>query len=161
MNFHILEHKVKWYWFTWRLLLLIILASGFIVGLIKTPEKYQLLVIIPSSILVFIVTIYTFIFPTLQYKAYKYYLDDEKIVIEKGVLFKHYTIVPLVQVQDIGSYQGPIQILFKIRNVIITTAGSVESIVCLNEKLANQIVDDIQRKIHNRFNKENSDEALS
>ena len=160
MNFKTLESKVCYYWIIKRFIFLAILTTGFFIGLNYIPNEFILLLIVPGGLLLFTMFINTFIFPFLQIKVYKYYIDNEKIVISYGVLFRHYSIIPIVQIQDIGSFQGPIQIGFKISNIIITTAGSAETIKCVNSDLAKEVVADIHSKIHQLINKDNSNETL-
>lgn len=153
MDFNKLQKKVCYFWMIRRFIYLVFLTIGYIIGIYYIPDEIKLLLIVPGAFLLFIILIYTFIFPFLEIKVYKYYLDDQKIIISYGVLFRHYNIVPIVQIQDIGSFQGPIQMGFKISSVIICTAGSNEVIKCVDYQLAKEIVEDIQKKIHNRLTK--------
>jgi|SRR5690554_1026687 len=154
MGFKKLENKVSYYWFIKRLIFLLIVLIAYLIALNYIPNDYLLLLMVPGGLLLLILFIYTFFFPFIQIKVYKYFIDDEKIVVNYGVLFRHYTIIPILQIQDIGSFQGPIQIGLKISNIIITTAGSAETIKCINNKLAKEIVEDIQNKINKRLQKE-------
>ena len=160
MEFKRLDKKVIGYWLLWRLILLALITAGLIIGSIYTPESYLLVLLVPGGTLWLVVASYTLVFPSLQHKVYKYYLDDEKLVVSKGILFRSYTVTPIIQVQDIGSFQGPIQMAFKISNVILTTAGSTAVINCLNQDLAKEIVDDIQVKIKRRLNQETNNATI-
>lgn len=161
MEFKKLHKKVSLYWTIKRLLFLSILAIGYIIGINNVEAEFRLLVIIPGGVLLLWILIYATIFPSLQRKVYQYYLDDEKIIISFGVLFRNYRVIPIVQIQDIGSFQGPIQIGFKLSTITISTAGSNVAIKCVDYLLARDIVTDIQKKIHQRLQREDSDEALS
>lgn len=152
MEFKGLEKKVGYYWMSWRLVLLVFVLVPFIIGITQIPEDYLLILLIPGGLLVLLVAVFTFVFSFLDKKVYKYYIDEEKIIVSHGVLFRHYIVIPVVQIQDIGTFQGPIQLALKLSNIIITTAGSTERISCVNSHLAKDIVDDMQVKIHNRMN---------
>ena len=161
MEFKKLQNKVCYYWIIIRFIFLVILSIGFMIGLKYISDEFKLLLMVPGGLLLFVIFTNTFIFPFLQIKVYKYFIDNEKIVISYGVLFRHYSIIPIIQIQDISSFQGPIQIGFKISNVIITTAGSSEAIKCVDSELAKGIVEEIHDKIHQRLNKDEHNEALS
>ena len=157
MEFKKLQKKVCYYWIIKRFIFLVILAIGYVLGIHYVTTEFKLLVIVPGALFLLISLINTFIFPFLQIKVYQYFIDDEKIIISYGVLFR----VPIVQIQDISSFQGPIQIGFKISSIIISTARSNVVIKSIDHLLAREIVEDIQKKIHKRLMKENKDEALS
>lgn len=160
MEFKGLDKKVISYWMIWRLVLLLIMTAGIIVGIFFIPQDYILVLLVPTVPLWLLTGFYALILPRMQQKVYKYYVDNDKVVISRGVIFRKYKITPIVQVQDIGSTQGPIQILFKLSNVMLSTAGSTEVIECLNCDIAKKIVDDIQVKVKQRLTKENNDATL-
>lgn len=151
MNLFKLERKVISYWILTRILLFLLILAGVIVIVIFVPYEFLLAALLPSCLLLLLVTFYTFIMPVLEYNAYGYYFDEEKVIIKSGVFFRSYRVIPILQVQDVGTIQGPIKIVYKISNIIISTAGSVEQIKNVEVEKAKEIVDEINSKIHKRL----------
>ena len=153
MKMNCLDKKVTYYWILQRLVLFLIMTSCFIIGLIYTPDNFILIIVIPGGVIELIVLLYTLIFPFLEQRVYKYAYDNEKLVIHKGILFRSHIVIPIVQIQDISMIEGPLQMLFQIANINISTAGSSNSITSINKNLAKDIVSGIQVKIHDRISK--------
>ena len=146
-----LDKKVISYWILTRLPLFLFIQAIDIIIVIFVPKEYLLASLLPTGILLLLVIFYTFVMPLLEYRAYSYYYDSEKVVIKSGVFFRSYRVIPILQIQDVGTLQGPIKIIYKISNIIISTAGSVENIKNIEITKAKEIVDEINNKIHKRL----------
>lgn len=153
MKLNNLEKKVSTYWLLTRVILALIVIVAFIFGIYYVPNEFLLILVIPGGVVVLISFIYSIIFPFLEQRLYKYGYDGEKLVISKGVIFRRYVVIPIIQIQDISMFEGPLQMLFKIANISISTAGSNNNIISLNKVVAKDLVNEIQTKIHERINK--------
>lgn len=151
MNLLKLDKKVISYWILTRILLFLLILAGFTSIVIFVPSEFLLAALLPCGLLLLLVIFYTFIMPILEYRAYAYYFDEEKVIIKGGVFFRFYRVIPILQIQDVGTLQGPIKIAYKISNIIISTAGSVENIKNVDVVKAKEIVDEINSKIHKRL----------
>ena len=146
-----LNRKVVSYWILTRILLFLVVCLSIIIIIIFIPQEYLLSLLLPTGFLFLGISFYTFIMPILEYKAYRYYYDDSKIIIKGGVFFRFYRVIPIIQIQDIGTFQGPLKIIYKLSNIIISTAGSVEKIYNLDTAIAKDIVDELNSKIQKRL----------
>lgn len=140
--------KAKKYWMIRRLIFLII----FILGLVATAiymEKGSLFVaiIIAESIIVLFQIFNTFILPFMQYNNYYYLIKDDEIIYYRGVIFKNSFVIPIVQIQDVGFIQGPIQILMNLSSLDISTAGSNHTIFGFTKEEVETLVSDVKEKI--------------
>lgn len=151
MDLFNLDRKVISYFILTRIIAFIIFLAAFIFLIISVPEEYLIAALIPSGIFLLFISFLVFVLPVLEYKAYGYYYDEEKIIIKSGVFFRKYRVIPTIQVQDVGTFQGPIKILYNISTITISTAGSVERIICVDKDIATNIVNEINKNIHKRL----------
>lgn len=148
-----LDSKVNLYIFILRSFLAIIIY-GFLVFMIIIPKssfefeafKYILLSI---AILLTVLTIpYHLIIPFFTYKLYSYEIKDEEIIVNKGVLFRKSTIIPIKRIQHLEKVEGPIQLLLKQASIQIFTAGSLEVIMGLSTFEADKVLNEINKKLN-------------
>lgn len=69
----------------------------------------------------------TFIFPKLEFKHYRWRLDEQCLEIHRGVWWKHRIAIPLGRVQHADVSQGPLLRKFELGELVIHTAGTGES----------------------------------
>lgn len=84
------------------------------------------------------------IFPFLKYAHYAYGFDENKIEIKKGVIFRHHASIPVCQIQDMHIIEGPIMTVFGVCCFTISTAGSNFTVIGIEAKEAENIVDHIE-----------------
>lgn len=119
--------------------------------IIAVGNEYLLPILISGIIVLLILGLLCFGYPILKYKFYKYGYNDRKIIINKGVIFRHRIIVPVCQIQDLHIYQGPIMTIFKLSGVIISTAGSNYIINGISNENAKKMVQDLENDLQKRI----------
>ncbi|MGP1556983.1 PH domain-containing protein, partial [Peptostreptococcus stomatis] len=88
--------------------------------------------------------------PTLGYKRHLYRINDESIDIIKGVFFIEHTVIPIRRMQQIDISIGPINKLFNLADISITTGGGVASIDFLPLDQADLLAENLKKKINER-----------
>lgn len=88
--------------------------------------------------------------PTLGYKRHLYRINDESIDIIKGVFFIEHTVIPIRRMQQIDISIGPINKLFNLADISITTGGGVASIDFLPLDQADLLAENLKKKISER-----------
>ena len=86
--------------------------------------------------------------PTLRYKRYRYIITDDKIEIIEGAIFIEKVIIPIERIHQISVDQGPIDRIYKLAKVTVSTAGSTANISFLDIKEADIIGDKLKDKIN-------------
>ena len=152
MGFKKLESKVKYYWMIIRCWSVLLSFLGLLVCAIFIPWGYKTLGVVPMLLLLALSVFWSIILPALEVDVYRYYIDDEKILIHEGVIFKRFYVIPIIQIQDTGVISGPLMQAYNISLLEITTAGSNKFIKCINSSLAQVIANELQEKIKNRLN---------
>ncbi len=86
------------------------------------------------------------IMPILQQARYGYCIREDEIYIERGVIFKETTLLPIVQLQDVGYTEGPIERLLGLATLHVSTAGSDVHICGISKQQAVAIVQELNQK---------------
>ena len=86
--------------------------------------------------------------PFVRYKRYKYKITDEEIDVIEGLWFISRTIVPIERLHKITLKRGPIDNMFGLTKVIVTTAGGDAVIRFLEQEKADKIVESLKLKIN-------------
>lgn len=86
--------------------------------------------------------------PLIRYQRYRYRFSDEDIDMREGFLFVHRDIVPIERLHKIALESGPVDRIFGLAKVIVTTAGGDVTIRFIENDAAEQIVDKLKTRIN-------------
>lgn len=101
-----------------------------------------------SLILVLFILFDVCVSPYFRFHRYRYGINDECIDIKEGYLFVKRSIVPIERLHKLEMKTGPIDRLFKVAKVIVTTAGGEVTIAFLDVDKAEKIADSLRRRIN-------------
>ena len=101
-----------------------------------------------SLALLILIGIDALISPVFRYHRYRYSINEECIDIQEGYLFVKRHIVPIERLHKLETAKGPIDQIFKVAKVVVTTAGGDVTISFLDEKKAEQIAESLRRRIN-------------
>ena len=132
--------------------LFLFLIAAIVLFVIRDMEEYLIYGAIASAVLAVIMAVLAVLFPRIYFDHYRYYISEDRVDVRRGIIFLTHTVVPLERVHQVEVVSGPVNRLFDLADVSITTAGGVAKIEYLEndeaEKIAdelNQIVDAIVR----------------
>lgn len=118
------------------------------VGDMDEPNRVR----IPLIALYCVLLAYCIVAPPVFYRHYRYLLDGEKLDVRRGVIFIRHTFVPIERVMQVEVTHGPINRIWGLADVVVTTAGGTADIQYLDpeetERVANylgQVVNRIMR----------------
>ena len=80
------------------------------------------------------------------------------MAINFGVIFRHKVIIPIRQIQDLHTYNGPIMSLMGLSGVIISTAGSNFDIAGMLNADATNMVNDLEALLNKRLDGDDNEE---
>ena len=86
--------------------------------------------------------------PFVRYQRYRYRFTEEEIDMREGFLFVHRDIVPIERLHKIALESGPVDRIFGLTKVIVTTAGGAVVIRFLRIEQAEQIVEKLKHRIN-------------
>lgn len=101
-----------------------------------------------SLILVVLIFLDVLISPYFRYHRYRYSINDECIDIIEGYLFVKRNIVPIERIHKIQTKKGPVDQLFRVAKVIVTTGGGDVTLSFLEDERAEQIADSLRSRIN-------------
>lgn len=86
--------------------------------------------------------------PYFRYNRYRYSINEECIDIIEGYLFVKRNIVPIERLHKLQTKKGPIDQLFGVAKVVVTTGGGDVTLEFLEEERAEQIAENLRRRIN-------------
>ena len=97
--------------------------------------------------------------PWFRFHRYCYSINDECIDIKEGYIFVERNIVPIERLHKLQTNRGPIDQLFGVAKVIVTTAGGDVVIRFLEVQKAEEIADLLRMRINEAARREKGGEA--
>lgn len=88
------------------------------------------------------------IIPYIRYCRYQYCITEECIDVKEGFFFVERNIVPIERLHKVQTMRGPIDQMFGLTKVCVTTAGGDVTIRFLEEKQAEDIAMNLQRRVN-------------
>lgn len=86
--------------------------------------------------------------PYFRFHRYRYSINDEFIDIYEGYIFVERNIVPLERLHKMQTLRGPIDRMFKVAKVVVTSAGGDVTLRFLDEEKAEFIAESLGRRIN-------------
>ena len=90
--------------------------------------------------------IHALIWPSFEYQYFRWDIRDDDLIVQQGVLFRQWVVIPRHRIQHVDTTQGPIERFMGIANLRIYTAAGISadgSIPGLLEEQAEIIRDDL------------------
>ena len=86
--------------------------------------------------------------PYFRYHRYRYSINDECIDIIEGYLFVKRNIVPIERIHKIQTKKGPVDQMFRVAKVIVTTGGGDVTLSFLEDEKADRIAESLRKRIN-------------
>lgn len=106
---------------------------------------------IVKSIMIVIILLdllYLILSPKIRYERYRYSITEDCIDVREGFIFIKRSIVPIERLHKIAIEKGPIDRIFKLAKVIVTTAGGDVVIRFLQDEKSEFIAEALKKKIN-------------
>lgn len=101
-----------------------------------------------SLILLIVIVLNTIISPYFRFHRYRYSINEEFIDLREGYIFVERNVVPLERLHKMQTLRGPIDRMFKVAKVVVTTAGGDVTLRFLDEEKADYIAESLGRRIN-------------
>lgn len=82
-------------------------------------------------------------FPKLKWKRWRFEIREEEIDLQRGIIYRTRTLIPMVRVQHVDTNQGPIMRKYGLSTVTFSTAAGSHEIPALSNEMADQVRDQI------------------
>ncbi|MBP7320192.1 MAG: PH domain-containing protein [Lachnospiraceae bacterium] len=124
----------------------IIVGVMFGVGMYIGREEWVVLLI--GGIVLGLDLLYVLISPKVRYERYRYILNEEEIDVMEGFIFTKRNIVPIERLHKIAVLKGPIDRVFGLAKVVVTTAGGDVTVRFMEDEKADQIAESLKNRIN-------------
>ena len=101
-----------------------------------------------SIVLIVLLLIHTAISPYFRFHRYQYAITEEFIDVREGYIFVERHLVPLERLHKMQTNKGPIDRMFKVAKVTVTTAGGDVTLRFLDEEKADYIAESLSKRIN-------------
>ena len=101
-----------------------------------------------SLVIAVLVAANTAISPIFRYHRYSYSITEEFIDLREGYIFVERYIVPIERLHKMETLRGPIDRMFKVAKVVVTTAGGDVVLRFLDEEKADFIAENLGRRVN-------------
>lgn len=101
-----------------------------------------------SLVLIILILLDVAISPYFRFNRYRYSINEECIDIIEGYLFVERNIVPIERLHKLQTTKGPIDQIFKVAKVVLTTGGGDVKLSFIEEEKAEQIAENLRRRIN-------------
>lgn len=127
-------------WWIIEAIALVVIAVNF--------EDYFTIGVIIAVVLLVIQLTYVVMMPRIRFRVHRWELTDEAVYTKSGWLSQAWQIAPLSRVQTVDSTQGPLQRMFRLRTVTVTTASAAGpvTISALDQQEADELVHTLTRR---------------
>ncbi len=159
MELQKLPKKARSYWLAKNMIVVIILLAAAVIASFSLFRSGNNAVIWWIWAAFTVIAFLSILYPILSYTFFRYSFDKERIVIKRGVIFRHYISVPVCQIQDLHLIEGPVMMIFGLKGLIISTAGSNFFLPCLDGEEAKDAVKSLEIYLKNRLEEKQNEEV--
>ncbi|MFF4228461.1 PH domain-containing protein [Streptomyces sp. NPDC001820] len=139
------ERVVGW----WRAQLLLATAIPVtllaVLGLLIGPARLWLLT--PAAVLAVLGLACTLFLPNWWFRVHRWEVTDEAVYVRTGAFWQEWRIAPMSRIQTVDTMRGPLEQVFRLATVIVTTASSKGAIKIegLDHEQATQLAEQLTR----------------
>lgn len=98
-------------------------------------------------ILLVVSAVYLLVSPEVRYRRYRYRIDGDKLEVRKGVITITHELVPVERIHQVDVSRGPINRMFGLANVTVTTAGGIVILEYLEEDVAEDVASKLNESV--------------
>jgi membrane protein YdbS with pleckstrin-like domain len=115
-------------------------AVGLVVWMVLSSELSWLHAVAAAAIVVGAV-VFVGVAPVWRYRVHRWEISPRAVFTRTGWVSQEHRIVPITRVQTVDTYRGPLDRLFGLANLTVTTASQAGTvrIVALDSEVAEQV----------------------
>jgi uncharacterized protein len=97
---------------------------------------------VAAAVTVLAIVVFVAVVPVWRYRVHRWEIGAQAVYTRTGWLVQERRIAPISRVQTVDTYRGPLDRLFGLANVTVTTASSAGAvrIVALDSEVADRVV---------------------
>ncbi|MQA11174.1 MAG: PH domain-containing protein [Pseudonocardiaceae bacterium] len=146
---HRVDPRAIWWWTTQWLGLAVPVIAGVWIAVAFTAGvlSYGWLIALAVTLVVIAVVL---VEPRWSYAVSRWEVTDEAVYTRTGWFVRRWRVAPMSRIQRVDNARGPVQRLFGLSSVTVTTASSAGAISIdgLDHELARDLVEQLTRTTH-------------
>src|SRR6185369_12445984 len=145
---HRVSPRALWYWTAKAAVLWIVLLIPQVIWwFADSAEKTPHLVV--GAVWLVLAAVHLMVMPQWRYRVHRWEATDTAVYTQTGWLSQERRIAPISRVQTVDSERGPIEQLFRLANVTVTTASAAGPIKIhgLASADVDRFVDDLTNRV--------------
>lgn len=146
---HRVSPRALWYWATRAAVLWIVLIVPQVIWWFADSDGGRMNHLVVGAVWLVLAAVHLVVMPQWRYRVHRWEATDTAVYTQTGWLSQERRIAPISRVQTVDSERGPIEQLFKLANVTVTTASAAGPIKIhgLAAKDAEQLVADLTTRV--------------
>ncbi len=120
---NLVNHRAIWYWtvralFFW----VVVLAVEVLVWLANSSARGPIAVV--GGVIVLVAVTHLIVMPRWRFRVHRWEANDIAVYTRSGWFNQQRRIAPLSRIQTVDTERGPLEQLFRLANVTVTTASA-------------------------------------
>lgn len=116
------ERAVGWWRAQWLLLTAVPVVPLAVLGALIGPARFWLL--LPAAVLAAAGTAAAVLFPLWWFRTHRWEITEDAVYVRTGFFRQEWRIAPMSRIQTVDTVRGPLEQLFRLATVTVTTASA-------------------------------------
>lgn len=140
-------HRALWYWTARALGAWIVIIAIQVVLVLRTHNGHTPNLIV-LSVSVVLALLHVLVMPQWRYRVHRWEATDTAVYTRSGWFNQERRIAPLSRIQTVDTERGPLEQLFRLSNVTVTTASAAGPLHIhgLAPEVADELVAELTRR---------------
>jgi uncharacterized protein len=112
-----------------------------LLGLLIPPARFWLL--LPALVIAVPGVVYALVMPRWRFRVHRWETTDDAVYVASGWIWQKWRVAPMSRIQTVDTVRGPLQQIFGLAGVTVTTASAAGAIKIngLDQALAADLVE--------------------
>jgi membrane protein YdbS with pleckstrin-like domain len=142
---HLVSPRAVWYWTLRAAVPWLLLVAGQVAWLVRAPDDLRGWRLLALAVTAVVATAHLLVMPRWRYRVHRWEATPDAVYTQAGWIDQRRRIAPVSRVQTVDSARGPLEQLFGLANVTVTTASAAGplKIEGLDRATAQRLVDEL------------------
>ncbi|MET8605963.1 PH domain-containing protein [Streptomyces rubiginosohelvolus] len=116
------ERAVGWWRAQWLLMTAVPVVPLAVLGALIEPARFWLL--LPAAVLAAAGMATAVLFPLWWFRTHRWEVTEDAVYVLTGFFWQEWRIAPMSRIQTVDTVRGPLEQLFRLATVTVTTASA-------------------------------------
>ncbi|MET8940042.1 PH domain-containing protein [Streptomyces rubiginosohelvolus] len=116
------ERAVGWWRAQWLLMTAVPVVPLAVLGALIEPARFWLL--LPAAVLAAAGTATAVLLPLWWFRTHRWEVTEDAVYVLTGFFWQEWRIAPMSRIQTVDTVRGPLEQLFRLATVTVTTASA-------------------------------------